>query len=139
MALAYQSSVKKAGLDIGIQTASADAYYTDIWIKKPFCASYWYTGRPIDQLLNQIFRSGSSYNETLWSDNTFASILDAARREADPAKRKQHYQDAQKVLVDSSGSIIPFFADRTVGLSKKVVNYKEYGFEFDYLNIGFRK
>jgi peptide/nickel transport system substrate-binding protein len=139
MALAYQSSVKKAGLDIGIQTASADAYYTDIWIKKPFCASYWYTGRPIDQLLNQIFRSGSSYNETLWSDNTFTSILDAARREADPAKRKQHYQDAQKVLVDSSGSIIPFFADRTVGLSKKVVNYKEYGFEFDYLNIGFRK
>jgi peptide/nickel transport system substrate-binding protein len=138
MSLAYQSSVKKAGLDISVQTASADSYYTNVWIKKPFCASYWYTGRPIDQLLNQIFRSGSSYNETLWSDSSFASVLDAARKEADATKRKQHYQDAQKILVDSSGSIIPFFADRTTGLSKKVVNYKEYGFEFDYLNIGFR-
>jgi peptide/nickel transport system substrate-binding protein len=131
--------VKSAGLNISIQTASADSYYTDVWIKKPFCASYWYTGRPIDQLLNQIFRGGSSYNETLWSDAGFASILDAARKEPDAAKRKQHYQDAQKILVDGSGSIVPFFADRTTGLSTKVVNYKEYGFEFDYLNLGFKK
>jgi peptide/nickel transport system substrate-binding protein len=139
MALAYQSSAKKAGLTVNVKTAAADSYYTDVWIKKPWCASYWYTGRPIDQLLNQIFRGGSSYNETLWSDPTFASALDAARKEPDQGKRKQHYQDAQKILVDSSGSIVPFFADRTVGLSKKVVNYTEYGFEFDYLNIGFRQ
>lgn len=137
MSQAYESSVKKAGLQINIQTASADSYYTDIWIKKPFCASYWYTGRPIDQLLNQIFRKNSSYDESLWSDSSFNSTLDAARRTADPAKRKQHYQDAQKILVDNSGTIIPFFADRLTGLSKKVVNYSEYGFEFDYVNIGF--
>jgi peptide/nickel transport system substrate-binding protein len=134
---AYQSSVAAAGLKVNIQTASADSYYTDIWIKKPFCVSYWYTGRPIDQLLNQIFRSGSGYNETLWSDPSFASVLDSARRSADPAKRKQYYQDAQKLLVDNSGSIVPFFADRITGLSKKVVNYSEYGFEFDYVHIGF--
>ncbi|HWG22487.1 ABC transporter substrate-binding protein [Actinospica sp.] len=137
LALAYQSSVKNAGLNISIQTASADSYFTDVWMQKPFCVSYWYTGRPVDQLLNQIFRAGSSYNETTWSDAQFGSVLDAARKESDAAKRKQHYQDAQKILVDRSGSIVPFFADRTTGLSKKVVNYKEYGFEFDYLHIGF--
>jgi peptide/nickel transport system substrate-binding protein len=42
------------------------------------------------------------------------------------------------LLVDSSGSIVPFFADRTIGISKKIVNYKEHGFEFDYINIGFK-
>ena len=42
------------------------------------------------------------------------------RKEADAAKRKQYYQDAQKILVDSSASIVPFFADRIIGLSKKV-------------------
>lgn len=137
LAQAYQSSAKSSGLDISIQTAAADSYYTDVWIKKPFCVSYWYTGRPIDQLLNQIFRGGSSYNESLWSDTSFDKILDSARKEADAAKRKQFYQDAQKILVDSSASIVPFFADRIIGLSKKVVNYKEFGFEFDYVNIGF--
>ena len=138
MSLGYQSSVQKAGLSIQVQTAAADSYYTDVWRKKPFCASYWYTGRPIDQLLNQIFRTGSSYNETGWSDPAFDSALDAARKEPDVAKRKQHYQDAQKILIDNSGSIVPFFADRITGLSKQVVNYKEHGFEFDYLHIGFR-
>ena len=137
LAQAYQSSAKSSGLDISIQTAAADSYYTDVWIKKPFCVSYWYTGRPIDQLLNQIFRTGSSYNESLWSDTSFDKILDSARKEADAGKRKQYYQDAQKILVDSSASIVPFFADRIIGLSKKVVNYKEFGFEFDYVNIGF--
>lgn len=137
LAQAYQSSVKSSGLDISIQTASADSYYTDVWIKKPFCVSYWYTGRPIDQLLNQIFRTGSSYNESLWSDSSFDKILDSARKEPDAAKRKQLYQDAQKILVDSSATMVPFFADRIIGLSKKIVNYKEFGFEFDYLNIGF--
>ena len=109
-----------------------------MWIKKPLCASYWYTGRPVDQLLNQIFRSGSSYNETGWSNPQFASALDAARKTGDVAQRRQHYQDAQKLLVDDSGSIVPFFADRTIGLSKDVLNYAEYGFEFDYLNIGLK-
>jgi peptide/nickel transport system substrate-binding protein len=137
MSLGYQAAAKSAGLTIDVKTVAADSYYTDIWIKKPLCASYWYTGRPIDQLLNQIFRTGSSYNETLWSDKSFDSVLDAARRTIDPAKRKQHYQDAQKILVDNSGSIVPFFADRTTGLSKKVLNYSEYGFEFDYVKIGF--
>ena len=68
----------------------------------------------------------------------FTAILNSARSESDAAKRKQYYQDAQKLLVDTSGSIVPFFADRTTGLSKKVLNYKEYGFEFDYLHIGFK-
>jgi peptide/nickel transport system substrate-binding protein len=138
LAQAYQGSVKKAGISVELRTSPADSYYTDVWIKKPFCTSYWYTGRPVDQLLNQVFRSGSSYNETAWSSSAFGSLLDSARRQTDAAKRRQLYQDAQKLLVDESGSIVPFFADRTIGISKEVVNYKEYGFEFDYLNIGFK-
>jgi peptide/nickel transport system substrate-binding protein len=138
MSLGYQSSVKRAGLTIQVKTSASNTYYTDIWIKKPFCASYWYNGRPIDQLLSQIFRTGSSYNETHWSDADFDSAIDAARRTADPIKRRQHYQDAQKLLVDRSGSIVPFLADRTTGLSRDVLNYNEFGFEFNYLTIGFR-
>jgi peptide/nickel transport system substrate-binding protein len=41
-------------------------------------------------------------------------------------------------MIEDDGTIIPFFADRTTGLSKQVLNYSEYGFEFDYLHIGFK-
>jgi peptide/nickel transport system substrate-binding protein len=136
LALALKGSVAPAGITLDVKNVSSDSYYTDIWMKKPLMVSYWYTGRPIDQLLNQIFRSGSSYNENAYASSKFDKILDAARATVDDAKRKTFYQDAQKVLIDDGGSLTPFFADRLVGLSKKVTGYKEHGFEFDYLNIG---
>jgi peptide/nickel transport system substrate-binding protein len=138
LAEAYQSSVGSAGIKISIQSAPADSYYTTVWIKKPFCVSYWYTGRPIDQLLNQIYRMGSGYDESLWSNPAFNGLLDSARRTVDPVKRKTLYQDAQKLMIEDDSTIVPFFADRTTGLSKQVLNYSEYGFEFDYLHIGFK-
>ncbi len=138
MALAYQDSAAAAGIEVTVRTAPVDSYYTDIWMQKPMCASYWFTGRPVDQLLNQIFRGGSGYNETSWSDPAFDGLLDQARRELDEGRRRQLYQDAQRYVVDYGGAITPMFADRLVGLARTVVNYREYGFEFDYVGIGFR-
>ncbi|CAM5685686.1 hypothetical protein SANTM175S_01320 [Streptomyces antimycoticus] len=85
MALAYQESAGRAGIRIRVKTAAADSYYTQIWMKKPLMATYWYTGRPVDQLLNQVFRGGSSYNETAWADKEFDALLDRARRETNRA------------------------------------------------------
>lgn len=136
LALAIKGSVQQAGINLNVKNVSSDSYYTDVWMKKPLMTSYWYTGRPIDQLLNQIFRSGSSYNENAYSNPQFDQTLDAARATVDDAQRKILYQDAQKILIDDGGSLTPFFADRLVGISKKVVGYKEFGFEFDYINIG---
>ncbi|GHG59919.1 ABC transporter substrate-binding protein [Sinomonas cellulolyticus] len=136
LALALKGSVADAGITLDVKNVSSDSYYTDIWMKKPLMVSYWYAGRPIDQLLNQIFRSGSSYNESGYANPQFDKLLDDARATVDDAKRKTLYQDAQKLLIDDAASLTPFFADRLVGLSKKVAGYKEYGFEFDYLNIG---
>ncbi|NEE01624.1 ABC transporter substrate-binding protein [Phytoactinopolyspora halotolerans] len=136
MTLAFKDSVADAGITVNVRNASADSYYSQVWMQQPLMATYWYTGRPVDQLLNQIFRGGSSYNETAWADDTFDAILDDARREIDDDKRRTLYQDAQRYIVDHSGSITPMFADRLVGLSRDVVNYYEHGFEFDYLNIG---
>ncbi|GAA3309798.1 ABC transporter substrate-binding protein [Arthrobacter ramosus] len=138
LALALQSSMKAANINLAVTNSPADSYFTDVWMKKPLMTTYWYTGRPIDQLLNQIFRTGSSYNETAYSNATFDQTLDAARATVDAAKRKTLYQDAQKILIDDGGSLTPFFSDRITGLSKKVVNYSEHGFEFDYINIGLR-
>ncbi|GAA3730352.1 peptide/nickel transport system substrate-binding protein [Spinactinospora alkalitolerans] len=138
MALAYKESAAEAGITVDVRTASADSYYTRIWMKKPLCATYWYTGRPVDQMLNQIFRSGSSYNETAWSDEGFDALLDDARRTRDTGRRRTLYQDAQRHIVDNGGAMTPMFADRLVGISRDVLNYRETGFEFDYLNIGLR-
>ncbi|AUS80499.1 peptide ABC transporter substrate-binding protein [Actinoalloteichus sp. AHMU CJ021] len=139
MALAFRDSVREAGITLDVRTAAAESYFSQIWMQKPLMATYWYTGRPIEQLLNQIFRGGSSYNETAWADDRFDGLLDEARGEMDADRRRMLYQDAQRYVVDHGGSITPVFADRLVGLSRDVLNYREHGFEFDYLNIGLRR
>ncbi|MBD8703691.1 ABC transporter substrate-binding protein [Frigoribacterium sp. CFBP9039] len=138
MAVAYRDQVKQAGIDLVVKNASADSYYTQIWMQKPLMVSYWFTGRPIDQLLNQIFRTGSSYNESAWSNPTFDALLDDARAEMDDSRRATLYQDAQRLIVEDSADMTPMFGDRLVGIGRDVVNYREYGFEFDYLQIGLR-
>ncbi|OUE20824.1 Glutathione-binding protein GsiB precursor [Clavibacter michiganensis] len=139
MAVAYRDQVAAAGIDLTVTNASSDSYYTEIWMQKPLMVSYWFTGRPIDQLLNQIFRTGSSYNESAWSNPTFDALLDDARATMDDAKRLMLYQDAQRIVVEDSADMTPMFGDRLVGISRDVVNYREYGFEFDHLQIGFRR
>ncbi|MEW1723507.1 ABC transporter substrate-binding protein [Streptomyces sp. NPDC093109] len=138
MALAYQESARRAGIRIRVKTASADSYYTQVWMKKPLMATYWFTGRPVDQLLNQVFRGGSSYNETAWSDKAFDALLDRARRETDDTRRRELYGQAQTFVIEKGGAMTPMFADRLVGISRKVRGYAEHGFEFDYLGIGLK-
>jgi len=138
MAVAYRDQVKAAGIDLTVRSSSADSYYTEIWMQKPLMVSYWFTGRPIDQVLNQIFRTGSSYNESAWSNPKFDALLDDARATMDDAKRLMLYQDAQRLVVEDGADMTPMFGDRLVGISRDVVNYREYGFEFDHLTIGFR-
>ncbi len=138
MAVAFANAVSEAGFRVRVRNESADSYYTQVWMIKPAMVTYWYTGRPVDQLLNQIFRSGSSYNESAWANPTFDSVLDAARAEVDPDRRLGHYRDAQELIIREGATITPMFADRLVGLSREVLNYREHGFEFDYLQIGLR-
>ncbi|RPE78363.1 peptide/nickel transport system substrate-binding protein [Frondihabitans sp. PhB161] len=139
MAVAYRDQVKAAGIDLTVRNASSDSYYTEIWMQKPLMVSYWFTGRPIDQLLNQIFRTGSSYNESAWSNTTFDGLLDDARATMNDDRRRMLYQDAQRVIIEDGADMTPMFGDRLVGISRDVVNYREFGFEFDYLRIGLRK
>lgn len=139
MAVAYRDQVKAAGIDLTVKNSSSDSYYTEIWMKQPLMVSYWFTGRPIDQMLNQIFRTGSSYNESAWSNPTFDALLDDARATMDDDRRRMLYQDAQRIVVEDSADMTPMFGDRLVGISRDVLNYREFGFEFDHLAIGFRR
>ena len=139
IATAYAHQAAEAGITLDITNTSADSYYTQIWMQVPLMMGYWATGRPIGQLLNQIFRSGSSYNESAWSNEQFDDLLDSARADTNDESRLAKYQDAQRLIIDDGACLTPVFGDRLVGLSSDVVNYDEFGFEFDYLNIGLRE
>ena len=108
MAEVYQSQAAEAGIRVHIHQVPADGYWTDTWMRESFVSTRW-NQRPADQILNEAFRSGASWNETYWNNPEFDHSLDMARKETDPVKRRSMYARTQQILFDEGGAIIPFY------------------------------
>ena len=59
----YQKQLSEVGVKVNIVLAPADGYYGDVWLNKSACVSYW-GHRPADQYLNELYRSGGSWNRS---------------------------------------------------------------------------
>jgi peptide/nickel transport system substrate-binding protein len=109
LAQAYQQMAALAGVTVNIVNNPADSYWDVTWMKKPFFGSNW-SGRPAAEALSYTFRSNAKYNEARWKNQEFDNLLDRARGEVDPSKRQKLYGNAQKILSDDGGVIIPYFS-----------------------------
>jgi peptide/nickel transport system substrate-binding protein len=108
-ALLFKEHAAKAGITLNVERTPEDGYWSDVWMKRPFCGSYW-SGRPTaDLILSVAYQSGAPWNEAFWRREDFDKLLIAARGELDTAKRKQMYHDLQMMIWEDGGEIIPMF------------------------------
>ncbi|WP_094019454.1 ABC transporter substrate-binding protein [Maliponia aquimaris] len=126
----YQASAKVAGININVVQEPADGYWSNVWLKKPFCASY-YSGRATEDWMFSIaYEAGVPWNDSQWdSDDSarFQELLLTARAELDTAKRREMYTEMQMILRDDGGVIIPMFANYVQAVSNKVVSPDKVG------------
>jgi len=116
----YQEAMKKAGINLTVKRVSGDGYWSNVWLKVPFCAVYW-GGRPTaDNQLAQTFLSTANWNDTNWRSPQFDKLLFEARAELDDAKRGQLYAECQKLVWDTGGMVCFAIGDYLDGYSKKV-------------------
>jgi len=109
-----------AGITITVDRVPDDGYFDNIWMKKPFCASYW-GGRPVeDQMFTTAYQSGAAWNESFWSNEEFDALLVAARSELDEAKRREMYQEMQTIVSFEGSTIIPMYNNYVMALSDAV-------------------
>ena len=107
-----------AGITITVDRVPDDGYFDNVWMKKPFCASYW-GGRPIeDQMFTTAYQTGASWNESFWSNERFDALLIAARSELDEAKRREMYHEMQQIVSFEGSTIIPMYNNYVMALSK---------------------
>ena len=121
MALVYQDHAARAGIEVEIVNASADGYWSEVWMHKDGFATSW-GERPGDQALNEPFHSGAKWNESYFKDAGFDDKMARARQELDFFERREFYVNAQEYLVKRSGTLIPFHRTQLVGLSPRVKN-----------------
>ncbi|SLN56114.1 Periplasmic dipeptide transport protein precursor [Roseovarius albus] len=108
--LLIQNSCAGAGINVKVTREPNDGYWSDVWMKKGWVASYW-GGRPIEDLMFTLaFKSGVSWNESYWGNERFDALLIEARAELDDNKRREMYWEMQDLVANDGGVAIPMFA-----------------------------
>lgn len=121
-ALLYKEQAAKAGININVIREPDDAYWDNVWLKKPWCASYW-SGRPTaDWMLTTTYAAGANWNDTFWDNKRFNELLVAARAESDEAKRAAMYAEMQQLIHDDGGQIVLVFNNFVSANSKKLAH-----------------
>ena len=124
---------RKSGIELVPKRVPDDGYWSDVWLKHPWCASYW-SGRPTeDWMFTQGYSATSNWNESYWKNERFNELLVSARAETNDETRRQMYYEMQAICRDDCGSVIHAFANhisaslpKTVGVPQQVAGNWEF-------------
>jgi peptide/nickel transport system substrate-binding protein len=126
-AVLYKEHAAKAGIEINIVREPNDGYWSNVWLKKPWCAVYWGGRATEDWMFSTAYAEGAPWNDSHWSNERFNKLLVAARAELDEAKRREMYHEMQLICRDEGGVCVPLFNNYVEATSKKVGHDKVAG------------
>jgi peptide/nickel transport system substrate-binding protein len=120
MCVLYAEHAKKAGININVVREPADGYYSDVWLKKPFCAVSWGSRPTPDVMFTLAYAADAAWNETHWKNPEFNKLLLEAKAELDQDKRAQMYREMCLLMHDDGGTLLPFFNNFVFGRRSNV-------------------
>ena len=120
MCVLYAEQAKKAGININVKRAPNDGYYSDVWLKVPWCMVQWGARPTPDVMFSLAYKDDAAWNETHWKNPRFNELLLQAKTELDDAKRAGMYREMCQLLRDDGGSLIPMFTNFVYARNKKV-------------------
>ncbi len=119
-AVLMKEHLAPAGININVVREPNDGYWSNIWMKKPWCMCYW-GGRPTqDWMFSQAYAEGANWNDTYWSHERFNKLLLMGRGELDQDKRREIYREMQQIVRDEGGVVVWAFANYVYAMSDKV-------------------
>ena len=121
-AVLYKETAAAAGINVDVVREPSDGYWSNVWLKKPWCACYWGGRVTEDQMFSTAYESGVPWNDTRWSNERFDSLLIKARAELNESLRREMYYEMQTLVSDDGGTVVPMYASYVFGHSDKLAN-----------------
>lgn len=106
----YREHAAKAGIEIDVVSEANDGYWSNVWLKKPWCAIVWFGRGTEDWTFSLTYAAGAPWNDTFWTHERFNKLLLETRAQLDQEKRRGMYFEMQQILHDDGGAVIPVFA-----------------------------
>ena len=121
----FQASASAAGININVIQEPADGYWSNVWLKKPFCACYWSGRATEDWMFSTSYEAGVPWNDSQWDEDDsarFQELLLLARAELDSDKRREMYHEMQQILRDEGGVLVPMFANYVQAVNNRIAS-----------------
>jgi len=119
-AVIYKENAAKAGVNINVVREPNDGYWSDVWMKKGWCACYWSGRVTADWMFTTAYAADADWNDTYWKNERFNKLLKEARGVLDPDKRAEMYAEMQSLVRDDGGTVVPMFANYVFATSDKI-------------------
>jgi len=108
VAEAYAQMAACGNINVNIIKNPAEGYWDNIWMKQPLITSSW-GGRPPFAAFSIAYMTNSKYPETHWANEAFDNLVTQASSTPDPTARDNLWRDAQQILTEDGGVIVPAF------------------------------
>jgi peptide/nickel transport system substrate-binding protein len=119
-AILYKEHAAKAGITIDIVRQPTDGYWSNVWLKEPWCCCYWNGRATVDWMLSNTYTGDAKWNDTHLKNAKLDKLVVEGRAELDEKKRADIYRECQRILRDEGGTIVYFYKDLVEAAGKKV-------------------
>lgn len=120
VAVLYAEHAKAAGIDIQVKREPNDGYWSDVWLKKPWCMVAWGARPTPDVMYSLAYKAGAEWNESHWNNERFNELLAQAKSELDDSVRAEMYREMAILARDDGGTVIPYFPNFLYGRRSNV-------------------
>jgi hypothetical protein len=116
----FSENARAAGINLTVDRVPNDGYWDNVWMKVPFCASYW-GGRAVeDHMFTTAYASGAAWNDSFWDNARFNELLVAARSEIDEDRRREMYHEMQQLVSFEGSVVIPMYNNYVMAVANEV-------------------
>ena len=122
MCVLYAEHAKAAGIEINVVREPNDGYYSDVWLKKPWCAVQWGARPTPDVMYSLAYKDDAAWNESKWQNVRFNELLRMAKAELNDENRAEMYREMAMLAHDDGGTVIPFFPNFVYAHRKNIAH-----------------
>ncbi len=116
----YAETAAQSGITINLVREPNDGYWDNVWMQKPFVASYW-GGRAVeDHMFTTGYAAGAAWNDSFWEHDRFNELLVKARSEVDEDLRREMYQEMQRIVSFEGAVVIPMYNNYVMATATNV-------------------
>lgn len=124
-ALNLQQLAKPAGINLELEGATSDVYYSKYWKQANLKVAQWIHRENILGVLKQGYKSGASWNSAHYSNSKLDSEIEKASTTVEPEERQKHFTEIQRILREKGPAVIPFHQGIYGATHKDIKDYKE--------------